>query len=76
MHLITSASMRSIVVATKTFLTTRQAARRLGESQRTIARWCEQGIFEGASRGNPYSKFSRWKIPIEAIEKLEEDRLK
>ena len=55
-------------------LTTSQAAKRLGEHRRTIARWCEQGVFPGARRRNPRSERSHWQIPVEAIEKFEQER--
>lgn len=65
---------RSMVV--KAFLTTGQVAKRLNESQRTIARWCEQGFFKEATKSNPYNRFSHWRIPLEAVEEFEKDRSK
>lgn len=56
------------------YVNTAEAAKRLGVTQRTIARWVSKGCFPGAIKVNPQFKHSPYLIPIVAIEDFEASR--
>ena len=51
-------------------LTTADVAGRLGASERTVRKWCEAGLFEGAYRVE-YPVGSVWAIPASALKTFE-----
>jgi len=55
-------------------LTTKEAADRLGVTQRAIQKWIKQGYFPGVYRVNPHSDYSHYRIPDEDIEQFEKSR--
>jgi excisionase family DNA binding protein len=54
-------------------LTTDQAAEMLDVSERTVRRWCEEGRLK-ATRIDPESGGSPWRIPQEAVDRFLEAR--
>lgn len=55
-------------VGTRGWMTTGQAARRLGYSRQTLLRWCEAGEIPGArKRPGKGRKSGDWRIPIEWV---------
>lgn len=62
------------VVSVENYISTSEAAERLGVTQRTIARWVSKGCFPGAIKVNPQFKHSPYLIPVSAIEEFEASR--
>jgi excisionase family DNA binding protein len=55
------------------YITTREAARRLGVTLTTVTRWCQAGKLAGARLRNKSRRLG-WRIPVVAVELLLDDR--
>lgn len=55
-------------------LTVKEVAQRLKRDRRTIQRYCERGIFVGATKSGPY-ELSGWIIPESEVKKFEQQYL-
>lgn len=64
----TAAPIASPWTGARGWMSTGQAAKRLGYHRQTLWRWCEEGRIEGARRA-PSSKAREgdWRIPIEWV---------
>jgi len=58
-------------VALQGYLSTSEAAKRLGVSSKTLLRWIKDGRFPGALQINPYAKNSAFLVPQSALEAFE-----
>lgn len=58
----------------KKTLSTQEVADRLGVTSRAIIKWVRKGLFPGAYKLNPHASNSPYRIPVEAVEKFEQER--
>jgi len=56
------------------FMTTAEIAKRLNVTTRTVGRWIEDGLFEGATKINPNIRNSPFIVPKTSVDAFEETR--
>jgi transposase len=59
--------------AVKDAYTTEDVAKRLGRSEWTVRQWCNKGQVEGAKKVHGRGRKGEWRIPHEALLKLQSE---